>query len=729
MGHVNFFEFTLMILYFWELRESMKQLNPKINTIDYFLIVLSLLVCPSSAYQKVITEVDLQATRKLATTPVEQIVRDIISYAHTIRAFNPFTIRLINYQEEIDAHTPISDIWITLRDYPTILTFNISSNFTKSLEPDRRKTKTLAEGAIQMFSFFTVINACNSSNLNALIQQTVNPKLDFILFIFNIDNSTNDQETTNKYLIEFPVIPKLLHKILLTLSYHSSSIKPSILIESLDNFASEKKPVLISLPYVPEYPVKNVRMGYNLYGRHFLISSTYAPPYFYTYKPDNSSKLENKGTYTNIFISASLHFNFTYTITNDGIGYGIRLDNGTWTGKYARVYYPDSGYDIAILLPNHYLMRRGDRSVSISELNLGFVMAVPSKSHVPWYAFCQPFLVYVWVLLLGTALILGMIFAVVVYLFEYNASYETILNVATFLPLSVALEQSTSEIPRSVRGYLVIWVLACLVLGTAYKSKLRAFIMFPLVKQIPYTFSELSHLTDFKVTLMMLGNMEHNFFLEKSPLDTFWVKKLRKRLVVEYDWIKCLRTAVTVERHACITWKTGKAIIAQRLTLNTTIKPYWQSKENILQVFCGLAFQENSIFSTAFDLIVSSVHEMGIMKKWGSDLTYELEYTGGQQLIKDEGNSKLVRKLIQVAKGEEDKSPLKMRSLWGVFGLLGVGIILGFLVTLVERWVMKKWSAKIETEKRMKEIETIISGGMLLTLDVGNGWYEKCYLR
>lgn len=610
------------------------------------------------------------------------VIQESISYSKLVRSFNPFTVRLIIFNNTLLDNTVVrlsEELEMATETHPKIISSSV--NFLTSLEPDRRRKRTIQDGALMLQSFFTIVyhpwsKESNTTLLNKDVEKGVNPRLDFLLLVLvNLGDSDEDMGNDSYVMKHFPVLSRILHKIIFTLSqsYETLWMEPLV-------FTKPGK--LHPLSGVPNAPSKNLRMGYNLAGRHFQAVISQSPPMSYEVNKTF------KGYYVNLFHESSLRFNFTYNLVNDGFGYGTLHPNGTWSGKYARIFYPNTGTEVALFLSNHVLMARGDRSPPISVVDSGFVMGVPLREDVPWYVIFQPFRGVVWLWSAISFAILGTFLGGTVYIFD-NARHGLIFIMGgeMWSVLSAVLDQGM-VVKRYVKGYIGILLFATLVLGTAYKSKLRSYLMFPKADRFPLTLEELAEMPEYKITLLITGKIEYAFYLES---DLTLMRKLRPRLKIERNWLECLKIAFFEEKHVCIIWSIGKAMIAQSLTLNTTIPSFLYSKESVLQLFSGVAFQENSIFSTAFDLIVSSIYEVGLIDKWERDLMREMKSLSRQQLLSG-GDSSIVNidksallgKLLKIAEVVKDMSPLTLRSLWGVWLLFAVGIVIGSMTWCLE---------------------------------------------
>lgn len=648
---------------------------------------------------------------------LKEKVENTILFAQYILYFKPFTIRLL-YSKPQSNNTKytISESEVALfaigdKHYPIILGDNDPENFLmKLLEPNNRRKNAVLHKFLNLYSLFTIIevNVGKLSNdrihkINSGIQKTVNPKLDFVMIILYFHEKTVTEQNLETFLSQkFPILPRLRNKLL------------CIFTEQCTIWFDPKvysKGHLVKLSDIPNQPLAHPRMGYNLRGRHLYAAISEAPPFCYEIprKSDKSPRIF-KGLYTSLFYEASKTFNYTFTITHDGFGYGNLLPNGTWTGKYARIYYPDSGYDLILQIPNHILMWRGDRSSAVNVVNIGFVVNIPKKGKVPWYAFMQPYEPSLWIILICTFCIFGAIQVTIVYFLhlqnkQIKLTFESIWDSAVFYQLSIFLEQGLNSVPQGLRACTVILLLSSLVLGTGYKSTLRSHLMFPKPEKVPGTFQELANMEDYKVTLLVLGKIETSFFLES---DVKLLMSLKKRIKLEKNWMKCLNNAFFEEKHACVNWNIGKAIIAQKMTLNTTVLPFVYSKDTLLEMFSGIGFQEHSIFVTGFELIVSSCFEMGLVKKWEEESMFELGTMGRRRLIREfeEGNQTsaqmIVPKLLELTVREDERRPLKLESLIAVFAFVLVGVALGlFVVGLENAWWV---GTKIMTRKKSKDV-------------------------
>lgn len=272
----------------------MKAVKWKINIGFYFFAFNTFhkTVCKDFASGGVLT-----FDSESVTTPLNNVIQNAILYSRTLHSLNPFTIRLVNECPETISESFNHEIWNICEEYPKIMGYAPGTNFSKRLEPDIRKAMTLAEGAFQMSAFFTIIFAHNPfqfSKLSNYIKQTVNPKLDFTLFILPTKQSKFHHQLISKFKIyNFP----LLHKLIIILKIDNILTSPSIWIECLENCYLNKFSQSLQ---VPEFPLKNPRMGYNLWGRHLLISASESPPYTYVSEPSNNSDPEFKGVYVNL---------------------------------------------------------------------------------------------------------------------------------------------------------------------------------------------------------------------------------------------------------------------------------------------------------------------------------------------------------------------------------------------------------------------------------------------
>jgi len=103
-------------------------------------------------------------------------------------------------------------------------------------------------------------------------------------------------------------------------------------------------------------------MGRNLRGRTLIAAAPETPPFNFNsgLKDAASGRPLIDGTLCRTFRAAAHAFNFTPDIHYTGYDYGTLHKNGTWSGAYSKVHYPDSGFDMDLIVSNELLWTQGD---------------------------------------------------------------------------------------------------------------------------------------------------------------------------------------------------------------------------------------------------------------------------------------------------------------------------------------------------------------------------------
>jgi hypothetical protein len=116
---------------------------------------------------------------------------------------------------------------------------------------------------------------------------------------------------------------------------------------------------MIRVPSIKDKPRASL-MGENLRGRILRGSAPETPPFNYKAGLDSNGKEIIEGSLTGIFVEASKYFNYTAIVDYAGYDYGTLHPNGTWTGSYSKVHYPDSGYDVSMITSSELLWNQFD---------------------------------------------------------------------------------------------------------------------------------------------------------------------------------------------------------------------------------------------------------------------------------------------------------------------------------------------------------------------------------
>jgi hypothetical protein len=237
-----------------------------------------------------------------------------------------------------------------------------------------------------------------------------------------------------------------------------------------------------------------------------------------------------------------------------------------------------------------------------------------------------------------------------------------------------------------MRYFSLLLLTGCTVLGTGYKSTLRTHLMFPQPGSIPTTFDDLADRTDFGVAYSLTGALERHFW---ATSEVRAVRKLRKRLTIVKDWDECYKKAFLSQKQACISWVHGKAVVAKRLTLNTTVEPIIYSKDAVIRKFLSLGFQENSIYVDSFIRILGTSNSMGIIGKWEEDIWTKFKKMGREYMLTQEG-PEVFNELVDLAKPQDDAVPLQLESVIAVIAFIPIGCALGAIAFACERYRFRK---------------------------------------
>lgn len=242
------------------------------------------------------------------------------------------------------------------------------------------------------------------------------------------------------------------------------------------------------------------------------------------------------------------------------------------------------------------------------------------------------------------------------------------------------------DIPKKYQGGRILlanFLLCLMILQTGFKSKLRNDLLFPIPEKVPTTFYELSKTistSPLNILLWSTGSIEIELFNgSHSPV----LQAINEKLTVVLDLQECLMGAFINPLTVCIGWDDMWSEVAKTMLLNPAMPPFSYSKDVALLGLVTIGFQENSIFLDSFSPMLSSVAEMGILKKWQEWSNRDFQKSGREKLLANKESSvykKLVELSIQF--GEQDVKPLSIRNLVGAFytSFIGIGISLLFFI-------------------------------------------------
>lgn len=299
----------------------------------------------------------------------------------------------------------------------------------------------------------------------------------------------------------------------------SIKLKNQILFKNLKDFQENFQKALLNFNF------SNKASKY-LKGKHLMISIVeYNPNAFKI--AQNQEKYE--GFSLDFFQNIGTFYNFTRK--NSYVKeFGIKVD-GVWKGAIGELIVNRA--DVAIIIA--YSDSRYpfiDFTTRILDTGVTFTSNLP-KIFINSKALIQPLSIDVWI----TCAILFILVVFILFMFIKTLDKkEPITSIALLISYSIILEQSTNindllksgKLIWKVRIFLSIWIIFSILMCTAYKSKLLAFMAFPNFEKIPRSFKELAQNLDYKINYPLDGGAMFLYF--NSTNAPAHIIAIRKRL-------------------------------------------------------------------------------------------------------------------------------------------------------------------------------------------------------
>lgn len=592
--------------------------------------------------------------------------------------FRHVSLRIINLHTSETTVEELDFNWDLVQNHPLIYYRN-----NNSLSLSYRKSSH----KYGLKHFLTLINlsqkllticmmASNPSHLlqtMEFLRKTINPRKDFVIFHTSKHISENI-----KNVLSIPY-----RKSIFATNINSHQLLCAIIMEVIKT--------------------RNGAMSYFLEGRHLKASTYSILPYIY--KSYNNDLVDTPaGLHFRILQQSSQQFNFTFQI--DFETSSTLHPNGTWTGIYSRIFYPDSGYDFIMFLSlDNQRFPVGDRSAITKFDAMTFAISNPSQ-FLHWYSIFLPFQFPVWILSMVMFLAIStvLVASIMVRNSEKNISRRRrlIFDVGTIFPFAITMDQAhkgLQQVPNEIKFPTFLFLLGCTLLGTGYRATLRKHLMFPKPEAIPYSFSDLARADDYSITICG-GERDWNFFNQSSTPE-FQILYSRAELGDYYACtLNCLERAVVGHKIACVAWDDFMIPYARiSVTLNSSISSLIYSQNVVLSCQSAFGFQENSIFVDSFDEIIWNLNDMGILSKLWDEDDAELKRFGRGKMLQTSENAnssrnsqELFKALLKLSFELDERKPMTVENLLVVLAVIPVGCLMAISAFGWECQLLQKMS-------------------------------------
>ncbi|KAK3878517.1 hypothetical protein Pcinc_016861 [Petrolisthes cinctipes] len=226
------------------------------------------------------------------------------------------------------------------------------------------------------------------------------------------------------------------------------------------------------------------------------------------------------------------------------------------------------------------------------------------------------------------------------------------------------LNQSVWWTPREGRVRLLggLWLMVSLVMGTVYRSNLKAMLILPKVK-IP--FNSIEQLAETNIPIYLVQGTVLTHMVQKAAPDSI-LGRLRPKVEEQEDTSFVIRSAMEGKR-ASITMKSGlEAILANNFNRYGYCKMY-MTKEGYGYTIVGLAFPKNSTLLPKIDKILLRLNDFGIMQH-----LHRNGVINASECLKPPSTNAVSLR------------PLEPKDFYGVFSLYIGGVFVAMMVLFVE---------------------------------------------
>ncbi|XP_063612658.1 glutamate receptor 1-like [Penaeus indicus] len=321
----------------------------------------------------------------------------------------------------------------------------------------------------------------------------------------------------------------------------------------------------------------------------------------YVISISNEAPYQATGTAIDMMEILAKHLNICYefVISKDRV-FGSQLPNGTWTGLMGLLTRGEADMTAVILSMDSLRDRAVDFSVPlyVDQQAVGYKRPVYEADML---GFVKPYKYEMWLLLLTTmALVFGCTF--VIQLFqsrgETNGECEeteikTVKGAWGVLlwTFGALLAQSIPRMPKGNSGRFIggLWLLSALIIGSVYRSNLKAMLILPKLR-LPFDSIEELVETDIP-TFVYEDSMLHQAIMTAAPGTSLY--KLRKQALIRKDVMNVVNEA-SEGTYAAFFGKKGLESIIDAIYSRQGKCPLYLAKGTVFTTSLCLAFPKGS---------------------------------------------------------------------------------------------------------------------------------------
>ncbi|CAG7642630.1 unnamed protein product [Allacma fusca] len=335
--------------------------------------------------------------------------------------------------------------------------------------------------------------------------------------------------------------------------------------------------------------------------------------------------------------------NFTHDLEIKYTGFGQNPD-GTWQGMLGDLV--NRKKDILFIMGQTLQRNEAiDFTTPYAITTMRFFTRRPTAS-IKWEAIFYPFDLRTWNLILFVFVLMTPVF----YLHlkfggaPHRSKQEDPWYHAITLPFS-ALIQESINIPPRVHFLMQICLLYSMIIQGFYSSNLISFLTFPEPEPVPLTYEDLALRKDYTAELMVFNGGATEVLFNKTKVQHF--VEIRKRLLMEKNFNKCVRDAILNKKTVCISWPIMvDNIMAKNFTLNPNLNLALVSSSGMF-AFINIGLQRYSKHTESLSSAIGWLANTGHGLRWKDNVISYLKSEGRRWLVQEKGE--IYRNITELA--------------------------------------------------------------------------------
>ncbi|XP_035701231.1 glutamate receptor ionotropic, delta-2-like [Folsomia candida] len=226
-----------------------------------------------------------------------------------------------------------------------------------------------------------------------------------------------------------------------------------------------------------------------------------------------------------------------------------------------------------------------------------------------------------------------------------------------------------------LRCFVALWLFFALIVTTVYRSKMVSLLAFPVMEEIPHTFKDL---VESDYTVGCINPQDAVLSMLARSKDPVYVKLLNNLEIINKNRPKCLEQSID-NQYACVALSSETRYLQYANLSDSDIRKLVQSQENTFVVFLGLHFESGSIYTDAFDRLLSWARPFHLADVWEEfDMVYNVRLQKRDWWLATNQTEKLERSNVI------DNDNLTLKHISGAFYALLASLIVSFAVFIQE---------------------------------------------